>query len=813
MLRYCYQLTVVLLFCVTLTACDGGADKVSRDSSTTPAAGGSGDEAPPAILSESAERGKALYESVAQGCVGCHGLDAQSDTFKLIDLTAIDYVSTETGVSYPAVQYLEEFMRPSNPSTCIGQCAVDIVAYLNFLGTNGAADPGEGEFEAESLPPVASSVLVPSRIEAENFNRFSDSTETNLGGGEGAVDTEITGDDDGGLNVAFVTEDEWLEYDIYSETASAVNITLRLASTLDERRVALSLDGTELEVLFAPNTGSWQEYTHLTFPNISLTADENHVLRVDFVDGGVNFNYFEVAALVALPVSADALRDIGETLRVASPLASLTNKEYVNSVRSVFDLASDSPNVEAATTLLTAESVVSGLTSDSSAQSFSTSAFNGYLAVATAAVDDFLSDADSLELVRERMQCDELQVDFGRQDRNPYESLVCFRDFARSLFTQVYGSPWDRDPEHFFEFKEDVEVFVEDANLDSESFEAMRLRLRSMAAYMLLDPEFLLFVEQRDDAEVTTSSRLDSSEIAKRMAFFLTASLPDSELALAAQEGSLTDPSVRLLHTNRLLDNALVNDQFAEFFVGWLGVSTSADQVEQQDVDLLRGWLATWFAGGQPFSALYSGTVAVENFDGTQSPMKLGALGTRAFVASHTNNPVPSFINRGSFIVSQLLCGQLPNDIPSAAFEDASTVSETPRELYHELKTQNCATCHHVADNYGALFQQFDQETSLFNATSLTYGNNFDLFRLEDVQGEVSSVEQLGLTLGSSDTAARCTSKLLYRHSLRRNVDSLGADDAEINTIFNAWMTSGDTSIKSLIRTIVVSEHFTTFYE
>ena len=111
------------------------------------------------------------------------------------------------------------------------------------------------------------------------------------------------------------------------------------------------------------------------------------------------------------------------------------------------------------------------------------------------------------------------------------------------------------------------------------------------------------------------------------------------------------------------------------------------------------------------------------------------------------------------------------------------------------------------------MFQQFDSETSLFDATFNEFGTSFDLFTIGDVSANVSSVEELGTELGYSQTAPACMAELIYRHSVRRSIDSNGADDSAISHMVNLWVNTGDTSMKALLRTIVTSENFITLFE
>ena len=497
----------------------------------------------------------------------------------------------------------------------------------------------------------------------------------------------------------------------------------------------------------------------------------------------------------------------------ASPLSRLTNNEYVNSIRGLLNLPADSANINVAVSLMAAETTVKGLANDSDSQSFSTATMAGYIDVAEAAADDLIGDASTLEALEDILQCDELQQTFSRRN---YNSRTCFRDFSRLLTSEAYGQPYTSDSEDLSLYFQNIETYLTDAGLEVFSVEALQFRLRVMLPYVFASPDFLLFVET-GEAELVSdevSGRyLSSPEIAKRMAFFLTGALPDAELTAAAEAGLLLDPAVRLEHAERLLADDAVADQFADFFVGWLGVSIAADQVTQNDVDKLKGFLIDWFANDRSFNELYTGPVDVLNADDSTTTMNLGVLGTKAFVASHTNNPVPSFINRGEFITTRLLCANLPDDIPSAAFEESSVVAETSTELFHELKTHDCASCHQVFDNYGALFQQFNQQDSLFDAALKPYGGSFNVASIGDITGEFDSIETFSQSLGGSQTAAQCASELIYRHSVRRSLNTDGEDDVALASMFDTWSNSGDFSVKSLLKTIIVSDNFVIFFE
>ena len=67
---------------------------------------------------------------------------------------------------------------------------------------------------------------------------------------------------------------------------------------------------------------------------------------------------------------------------VPSPLARLTNDEYINSVRTLLSLASESPHINAAKNSLTSESVVHGLTNDAATQFLTQLTVSGFSTMA-----------------------------------------------------------------------------------------------------------------------------------------------------------------------------------------------------------------------------------------------------------------------------------------------------------------------------------------------------------------------------------------------------------------------------------------------
>ncbi len=135
---------------------------------------------------------------------------------------------------------------------------------------------------------------LPTRIEAENFERFFDSDTANQGNcGSGPVDREQTQDFGGGCNVGWTAAGEWLEYDVYVDQTSTFNLVLRVASAQAGRTLRVEIDGQNVSgSIMSPSSG-WQNFEDRTVSQVPISAG-THTVRVVFETGNLNLNYIDV---------------------------------------------------------------------------------------------------------------------------------------------------------------------------------------------------------------------------------------------------------------------------------------------------------------------------------------------------------------------------------------------------------------------------------------------------------------------------------------------------------------------------------------
>jgi len=117
------------------------------------------------------------------------------------------------------------------------------------------------------------------------------------------VDIEVCTDtsSNNGYNVGWVADDEWMQYTLLSDSTAAYKLDLRMASTSSNTRVLVEVDNVPASsIISIPSTGGWQKWVTTTVDNVIVPKGE-HKIKIKFVTGGANFNYFKLYS----PTSVD----------------------------------------------------------------------------------------------------------------------------------------------------------------------------------------------------------------------------------------------------------------------------------------------------------------------------------------------------------------------------------------------------------------------------------------------------------------------------------------------------------------------------
>jgi len=149
-------------------------------------------------------------------------------------------------------------------------------------------------------------IVLPARVEAENYARFNELTAANNGALAGDVqcdqgnslDLWHTTDNNGACNIGWTQAGEWLEYDVQATQAGTFEYVLRAASGLGGKSLSLWLDGVK-QGSFVINNSGWDSYQDYGAA-LSLSQG-NHVLRVTFDTGDTNLNYINLVPVLTSP--------------------------------------------------------------------------------------------------------------------------------------------------------------------------------------------------------------------------------------------------------------------------------------------------------------------------------------------------------------------------------------------------------------------------------------------------------------------------------------------------------------------------------
>lgn len=264
--------------------------------------------------------------------------------------------------------------------------------------------------------------------------------------------------------------------------------------------------------------------------------------------------------------------------------------------------------------------------------------------------------------------------------------------------------------------------------------------LRLLLARVLVSPAFLY----RQERPGAVTGPVNDRELAARLSYFLTSSLPDEPLRADAASGRLRDPAVLLGHARRLREGPHARRLAEEFGLYWLHLA-DFDRLDEKsprhfpEFLSLRGpmreeavrFLADLLQRGAPATELLdadhtflNGELAAfigvpgvagpewRRVDGMRARGRGGILGLPAVLARQSGASRTSPILRGTWISEVLLGDKLPKPpagVPVLPEDEAGTDPLTVRQMVERHSSDPaCARCHRLVDPYGFSLERFD---------------------------------------------------------------------------------------------------------
>jgi hypothetical protein len=258
---------------------------------------------------------------------------------------------------------------------------------------------------------------------------------------------------------------------------------------------------------------------------------------------------------------------------------------------------------------------------------------------------------------------------------------------------------------------------------------------------VLQSPQFLYrFEGVPDGAAAGDIVAVEDFELASRLSYFLTSSMPDDELFLAAADGRLGTLEEVEAQARRLLESDAARETVKQFHRQWLGLgalaSVSKDPAVYPELDpstfasdwndsVQRFVAHVFFHGDATMSRLFG---AHEVFISPELAAFYGAAGfdpnTGAWTIAGAHAGLltqpgmlgmlaypdgSSPVARGVFVRKRLLCQELspPPNVPIVPPEPDPNA--TTRERFEQHSTDpNCSGCHGLIDPIGFTFEHYD---------------------------------------------------------------------------------------------------------
>ncbi len=326
--------------------------------------------------------------------------------------------------------------------------------------------------------------------------------------------------------------------------------------------------------------------------------------------------------------------------------------------------------------------------------------------------------------------------------------------------------------------------------------------LEQTLTVFLQSPQFLYRPEVGVRAIVPgTPARLEPTELASKLSYFLWGSMPDEELLSAAENGGLDTPEELDKQAQRMLASARAPLAASEFFSRFFALDSLA-RVEK-DVAVYPAWSPKLQASWRRSMELYFGEVTRPGgtlqslletpalyVDGTMtmyspnssvefqrvamsSPAKSGVLAQPGLLARLASPNQGSPVRRGVFVFDHLLCQPLP--LPPAdqvIVPPPPKPGATTRERFAAHGSNvGCIGCHERIDPMGFGFENFD---GMGVWREMEEGKPVDsrgaivATRDAALRGPFNGVGELATKLSQSKQVHDCLSAQWYRWALGR---------------------------------------------
>ncbi len=315
-----------------------------------------------------------------------------------------------------------------------------------------------------------------------------------------------------------------------------------------------------------------------------------------------------------------------------------------------------------------------------------------------------------------------------------------------------------------------------------------------VTAAIVQSPHFLFRVEiGESDPDDPRRLRFTSVEMASRLSFFLWGGPPDDALLTRAVRGDLAteegvrDAALEMMEDPRAraqmihffseffaLDRLATAEKNTELFPEWTPTLEDSMRIEieelvgdawDRDADVREMFSTDVTFVDTELAALYGlpdpGAGRRVRTTLPASARRGGLLGRGAILATYAHATISSPVRRGKFVVSNVLCRDIPPPppgVPELPEDDGSPRTQRMR-LERHVSDPGCASCHQTIDPPGLALEHFDaigryrttENTLPIDAEVVMFGTD-----LEGADG-------LGDYLAGSPAVGACFARRMFR--------------------------------------------------
>jgi len=356
----------------------------------------------------------------------------------------------------------------------------------------------------------------------------------------------------------------------------------------------------------------------------------------------------------------------------------------------------------------------------------------------------------------------------------------------------------------------------------------------------LQSPQFLYRLDSERAATPETGAvALDSYQLAARLSYFLTGSMPDAQLFAVADAKALSSSAEIETQARRLLETSRAKAMVRDFNQQWLqldqlsglarnppqgmadvkGIGADYRESLQQFLDQVfweHGTLQSLFQSPATFVNARLGGVLGLSAPATgfgvvsDAPGRVGLLSQPGLMAmlAHADQSGP--IQRGVFVRQRLLCLDVPppppglNPVPPDPDPNLTT-----RERFRvHTASSSCSGCHKLIDGAGFGFENYD-ELGRYRTqeNGLTVDASGEMLATGEaaVDGPYNGVAELSKRLALSQRVERCLATNWYRYAMGRVETE--ADGCSLREVEQKFSASGG-QFKELLVAVSLSEAF-----